>query len=1600
MSTLPILMTHSGNCSITGKPSDANSMQRYTSMRCATCSEDQAVYFLRIDPQDAGCCASSAFLATWPLVARRDGLSAGLKAWGCTFDPSWAAFNSLLCGASNDTFTQLVAAASGASTACPAGVAAALNKNLLPLLTGSNISGPAVKDRDELKFTGIKLKEAVSTGYSQYWAVVYGPEGGLWKYPVSDIAFCSAPGQAFTSVTVDFLQNGQRLQQAFKTTHRAALLVSTCQNTSAADASCSFCTDIPPGPRVWVGDDKGFFYGAPCNDSRGSTPLGACHEWQATGRRKASTCNDGRCYAERLVPLAAGSNATGPLVGPRSLLDYTGIKLKDAVNARKFWGVVYDSNGALWKLPTDLLRYCDLGISPTQCTAKPGSQFRGEDTVSCEKDEECCAGMVCSDRACAPKAGSSYRNELGSSCTSHTECCDGLQCIARATTSGPSGKPGSTPAKPGSTTGAAGGTAGPKPSVKKTIKPQGSGGTTVTTTVVVGPTGTKCGTASKPCSGPSKPSNNKPTNNKPPSNAPSGNKPTNKKPNWPKPSGCKHCNHGKAGRKVWLGKDGEWIYRKPCNKPSNRLRKLSRCDVVELTGKRHSSSCNDKHCYAEVVVKRGHHGAVIKTGWVEEHKCGTQGSPFGPKNHPSCWCGPQTNNNNSPNKPTFKDMRLCRQVVKHPGAKYLVDLKTGGNGPRVWSGNYLNYQGVKLNKGGEYWLVVMGQDGNLYRYPERDTQYCKQGMGYPEECKPKPGSGRCEEGASCDNDTQCCEGLKCVDRGSKTTVMQDKYGVQASFSTTDPTFKLLDKQCAKEGVTPTDKNDLSKTNCRQVKPGGDKLVDKAGSRYSVLRDSQTKGFWTYPAKDLGFCGTPEAESACYMAVEDTLSNPDVCPPQADGSLALSPNNTCCQALADADSCWDSFATQDEPSVWTVGGKNYTMEDYLFGCNSTSDTGGEVACLTFDTYTWLAGKASSAENLGARQPEASPEELAAACDANEQCAGFTTDGWLKAAGGELVEFEGSGACDGYYQAQLDPSAKGQDCTDPPEGYPFFQHQDSPGDDLEGKLEGTPQQMADKCSETPGCAGFTSDGRMKSAIKEPLEAWANPTGDCDGIYAANARTGTDTASNCTTVEGFAFNAGQDSLGGDLASTTGKSVAALARLCASTPGCRAFTTAGSLKSSVSDPLEDWEDAGPCDGIYTSNAPAEPECSPPEVANYTFEAGKDSAGEELQLVTEFGSPADLAVACATLEGCAAFTTDGRLKAASDGSLVDWQGEGNCSGVYIRDEVPTAESVEANLAGVDEEQPCKVPNLANFSFYQGQDVAAEVMESMAVASAQEAADACLARLGCTGFSLVDGTASLKSGAGERYPMEQATPCDGYWLLTATEPPEGTEVPVETRIEDECPPEPPGYVFYPGKNSNGGDLEQRSGTLEELAAQCNENVQGCLGFTANGWLKSAVKSAEELDAWPDATPCAGLYMRNLGSNPLRESPPPESPPPESPSEPESPPPSPESPPPESPPPEQCDCSGADKGDYLAIASDLKWYASSCDTSASSTDVSKCAALEVTGTTQKCSGTCWVEVKIDGVAQWLEGAACGSVASWASDKLGSMDDAACAPVLVM
>ena len=109
--------------------------------------------------------------------------------------------------------------------------------------------------------------------------------------------------------------------------------------------------------------------------------------------------------------------------------------------------------------------------------------------------------------------------------------------------------------------------------------------------------------------------------------------------------------------------------------------------------------------------------------------------------------------------------------------------------------------------------------------------------------------------------------------------------------------------------------------------------------------------------------------------------------------------------------------------------------------------------------------------------------------------------------------------------------------------------------------------------------------------------------------------------------------------------------------------------------DTRDTHQGGGGDNGSVPSDIPAEGSPSPTQ----SRPAEAVDGDEELQVVAEFGSAADLAAACAAVEGCAAFTTDGRLRAASDAGLVDWQGSGSgsCAGIYIRDELPPTEGVE-----------------------------------------------------------------------------------------------------------------------------------------------------------------------------------------------------------------------------------------------------------------------------------------------------------------------------------
>lgn len=50
-------------------------------------------------------------------------------------------------------------------------------------------AGPAVKVGQQLAYTGLKLNETAS---GKLWAVIVSDDGGLWKFPAGELAYCSS----------------------------------------------------------------------------------------------------------------------------------------------------------------------------------------------------------------------------------------------------------------------------------------------------------------------------------------------------------------------------------------------------------------------------------------------------------------------------------------------------------------------------------------------------------------------------------------------------------------------------------------------------------------------------------------------------------------------------------------------------------------------------------------------------------------------------------------------------------------------------------------------------------------------------------------------------------------------------------------------------------------------------------------------------------------------------------------------------------------------------------------------------------------------------------------------------------------------------------------------------------------------------------------------------------------------------------------------------------------------------------------------------------------------------------------------------------------
>ena len=75
-----------------------------------------------------------------------------------------------------------------------------------------------------------------------------------------------------------------------------------------------------------------------------------------------------------------------------------------------------------------------------------------------------------------------------------------------------------------------------------------------------------------------------------------------------------------------------------------------------------------------------------------------------------------------------------------------------------------------------------------------------------------------------------------------------------------------------------------------------------------------------------------------------------------------------------------------------------------------------------------------------------------------------------------------------------------------------------------------------------------------------------------------------------------------------------------------------------------------------------------------------------------------------------------------------------------------------------------------------------------------------------------------------------------------------------------------GYTFSPGKQSPGADLgrQQAGRSAEQLAVLC-DTTPGCVGFTTDGVLKSAI--AQPLPPWTNLGPCDGVFVKAVPAVP-------------------------------------------------------------------------------------------------------------------------------------
>ena len=290
------------------------------------------------------------------------------------------------------------------------------------------------------------------------------------------------------------------------------------------------------------------------------------------------------------------------------------------------------------------------------------------------------------------------------------------------------------------------------------------------------------------------------------------------------------------------------------------------------------------------------------------------------------------------------------------------------------------------------------------------------------------------------------------------------------------------------------------------------------------------------------------------------------------------------------------------------------------------------------------------------------QLRLKCNANRNCLGFNTDGYLLGKPNFArvqTRWNLDNPLKGTYVRTSPPKPSNLD------GYTFKQgHRGNTAFHLRvlpaAMYSGQRDAIKKICDQEEGCYGFRTDGVLyKKPPNIDTAAW-EPSDLFKGIY-------TRTKWNIKQFPGYSWKKGISIAGNKLngSYTQGGNVVEIKKQCDADPTCRGFDTNGKLVGSIGfngggvkfDNYPFW-------GSYVKHVPE----NPAPIEGYTYYKHKDGGQYNLATYGNFKNNAEaLANECNIRGTCTGFNTNGYLKHGTISASKDWNGGFHHGGLWIR---------------------------------------------------------------------------------------------------------------------------------------------------------------------------------------------------------------------------------------------------------------------------------------------------------------------------------------------